>query len=233
MLEMQATTLNCHRQMEHFNHHWLEDFRASGGIIHCTRGCANCCNMAVHATFPEAVMVTGSLTQSQLAELGSYVDKLVAMTGGLQSMSAYLKKHRDQLHGCPFLAEKECTVYDMRPVACRSLLSTKPGDWCAVDLASLDIWDRQLYEQSLDMQTVAWPTHYVAASQDFGLNLEQGLLAKMLNQCGWNLRGNFPLLIWLEKTHQLSKRSAREAAEIIERLPFQTRYLLVMQTAAE
>jgi hypothetical protein len=57
---------------------------------------------------------------------------------------------------------------------------------------------------------VAWPTHYVAETQDFGQKLEKTLLEAMQREKGWALSGNFAIMVWLEQTCHLSKVTSKE-----------------------
>ena len=69
-----------------------------------------------------------------------------------------------------------------------------------MEITSLDPWDKELYEKSLDLRVVAWPSHYVAATQDFARELERGILEQMQEQSGWALSGNLSVLTWLALT---------------------------------
>lgn len=162
--------------------------------------------MAVHATFPEAIAVASKLTEQQSTKLSHYVDQIKKSQQSWTGLKSYLKDHRQQLGPCPFLnSEGSCTIYTLRPLSCRALLSTRPAAWCTVDFSELDDWDKRAYESSLDCQVVAWPTHYVAATQDFGQKLEKTLLESMLKEKGWALAGNFAVMVWLEQTCHLSQ----------------------------
>ena len=175
--------------------------------------------MAVHATYPEAVAVAGELGEPQLERLSGYIERLKTALPEMTSFKDYLKRHRQALGPCPFLdAQGSCSIYSIRPLSCRALLSTRPAAWCTVDFSTLDHWDKQAYESSLDRQVVAWPTHYVAATQDFGSELENTLLTSMQKENGWALSGNFAVMVWLEKSEQLSRHnraSKQQALDIL------------------
>jgi hypothetical protein len=94
------------------------------------------------------------------------------------------------------------------------LLSTRPAAWCTVDFSELSPWDKQAFESSLDRQVVAWPTHYVAATQQLGRALEETLLASMRRDKGWALSGNFPLMVWLERSCRLNGRDKLDVQEL-------------------
>ena len=199
--------LRQHRQFDKFVDQWLTDYRALGKTVYCRAGCAGCCTLAVHAAFPEAAAIAGQLDQQQTAQLSAYISRLKQTLPTVNDLKSYLKSHRQTIGPCPFLdAQKSCSVYPVRPLSCRALLSTRPADWCTVDFSNLDKWDKQAYESSLDRQVVSWPTHFVAATQVFGRALEDQLVETMRQQTGWALTGNLAAMVWLEQNYQLSDR---------------------------
>lgn len=197
--------LKEHLQFATFSDQWLLQYHSSGKQLHCRKGCSGCCHLAVHATYPEAAAVAAQLSAQQTDDLQGYVDRIRKAQPTWIDLKSYLKSHRQELGPCPFLAaDGSCTIYSLRPLSCRALLSTRPAAWCTVDFSELDSWDKQAYESSLDHQVVAWPTHYVAATQDFGRELETTLLDTMLRDRGWALSGNFAVMVWLEQSSHLS-----------------------------
>ncbi len=209
--------LKQHAQFDIFASAWLASYLESGKTIYCREGCAGCCNLAVHGTWPEAVAVAGILSAQQATYLTGYINRLNKALPELTDLKSYLRYHRQTLGPCPFLNERgACSIYPMRPLSCRALLSTRPSAWCTVDFSELDPWDKQAYESSLDRQVVAWPSHYVAATQDLGRELEETLLVKMQQKKGWSLSGNFPLMVWLELNCQLSERDNMDSKELCE-----------------
>ncbi len=206
-----------HDQFDGFASQWLASYLETGGAIYCRDGCAGCCNLGVHGTWPEAVAAAKGLSGQQVTSLAGYIDRLKTALPELVDLKSYLKHHRQKLGPCPFVTESgSCSIYAVRPLACRALLSTRPAAWCTVDFSELDRWDKQAYESSLDRQVVAWPSHYVAATQDLGQALEESLLASMQQAKGWSLSGNFPLMVWLELDCRLHGRGFKNAQELRE-----------------
>jgi len=208
-----------HDQLDHHIVQWQETYQATGRQVFCRKGCANCCHLAVHATYPESVAAAGLLTAPLSERLADYVKRLLHEAPRLQLMKDYLRQHRRRLGPCPFLNRQgDCAIYDARPLSCRALLSTRPAEWCAVDLSGLDAWDRQAYESGLDLAVVAWPTHYVAATQDVAQRLEGQLLAEMRDKQGWTLAGNFAVMVWLEQNFHLQRigMSADGVAQVLK-----------------
>lgn len=225
-----SSLLQQHQQFDKFVDHWLTDYRALGKTVYCRPGCAGCCSLAVHAAFPEAAAIAGQLDQQQTIRLSGYIDRLKQSLATVNDLQSYLKSHRRTIGPCPFLdAQNNCSVYPVRPLSCRALLSTRPADWCTVDFSALDKWDKLAYESSLDRQVVSWPTHFVAATQAFGRALEDELLETMLGQKGWALSGNLAAMVWLEEQHQLSgrdKMTTRELGDILAQEGFAHDFLL-------
>ena len=199
--------LKQHAQFEVFSDNWLARRHRSGVVIHCRSGCSGCCHFAVHSTYPEAVQAAGALDSEQKEALHLYIMRLRAALPHLATMKDYLKVHRLKLGPCPFLGTGEtCSIYPVRPLSCRALLSTRPADWCKADFSQLTDWDKLAYESSLDRQVVAWPTHYVAATQDFARELETSLLDSMREANGWALSGSFAAMVWLELQARLGSQ---------------------------
>lgn len=204
-----------HRQFDQFVQTWLADYLATGRTIYCREGCAGCCNMAVHATWPEAAAAAVAVSDQQARRLTVYVERLQAAKPALTDLRNYLKLHRQTLGPCPFLNDEgSCSVYDFRPLSCRALLSTRPPAWCAVDFSELSPWDKQAFESGLDRQVVAWPSHYVAATQDVARGLEETLLRSMRQQRGWAMSGNFALMAWLARDGRLNASALNSAGKI-------------------
>lgn len=178
----------------------VADYTGNGGSIHCRSCCANCCSLAVHTTFPEAQLIAAQLDSVLHDALLTYIDKLRIHQAQCRNFKEYLRLHLTTLGPCPLLAaEGHCSVYALRPLTCRALLATRPASWCGVDFATLDRWDKQLYQQALDRDAVAWPTHYLAVTQDYAAEQEVKIARGMRDTYGFSLSGNLPLLVWLAR----------------------------------
>ncbi|BCR04714.1 zinc/iron-chelating domain-containing protein [Desulfuromonas versatilis] len=208
-----------HGQFDQSCREWLGRYSDAGGRIWCARGCRGCCNLAVNATFSEALLAAEVLTAAQDASLGEHVERLRQMLPEAGDLKSYLRLHRRKVGFCPFLTEDgACGIYASRPFSCRSLLSTRNSDWCAVDFGDLHPLEKQAFLSGLDREVVAYPTHYVAATQGLGAQMEAEATRRMLETFGVALTGNFAVLVYLEKKHGLSRVVADGAGRVEELL---------------
>ncbi len=207
---------------------WIAAYRQRGGAVHCARGCRGCCNLSVNATFSEALAIADSLGEPQRQRLQSHAARFIELTRDAADLKTYLKRHRDEVGFCPFLGEDgACEIYALRPFSCRALLATRPADWCAADFGQLSDLDRQLFMASLDRSAVAFPTHYVAETQELARGLEEQSSLEMLSSLGVSLYGNLPLLVYLQTRYRLSEvleKGYRATADLLAQqgldLPF-------------
>jgi Fe-S-cluster containining protein len=191
------------------------DYCAENGEIFCAKGCSSCCTLAVNCTAGEALLIAAALTAEQKAALAGYAKKLANKLGGLSDMKSYLRLHRKELAGCPFLEDGICGVYAVRPISCRALLATKESHWCGVDFSELSSSDKLAFMESLDRKAVAFPMHYLASSQDAGQQLEAQTSLQMLKEFGFSLYGNMPVLVYLFTAYDLSESFAKGADSVL------------------
>jgi len=205
-------------QLDRMGRDWCSGYTAGGGRIFCARGCRNCCNLVVNATFPEARRIAETMTGLQATKVRTHVERLLTCVQGVTDLKAYLRLHRQQIGFCPLLDEEgACGIYPDRPFSCRALLSTKESRWCGADFAALSKAEKSAYVDSLDRAVASFPLHYVAATQDEGMRLEGTILREMADRFGCSLYGNLPLLVYLEYEHGLSACLSR-GGDAVERL---------------
>lgn len=175
--------------------------------LYCTSGCANCCTLAVNCTFAEAAVIAGDLSDGQRHMVMERLPLLEAVSAAATTLKGFLQLYRDRSGACPFLDEQQCcTIYLSRPLSCRALLSTRPAAWCGVDFATLHPLEKKAFLSSLDAAVVAYPSHYLAASQEQGARLERGMADWLERQRGVRLGGNLIWLLGMELQHRLSER---------------------------
>ena len=98
-----------------------------GHRVACRSGCTHCCMFPVAASAPEvlavAAFVREGFDEPKRAALDARVMANIAATDGM-SMD-----QRDRVRlDCPFLEAGQCSVYEVRPVACRGYSSYSVED---------------------------------------------------------------------------------------------------------
>ncbi|HJV34829.1 YkgJ family cysteine cluster protein [Geomonas sp.] len=205
--------------LEMFARSWVSDYRSSGGTVFCGKGCSNCCSLAVHTGFAEALAVARQLDDSQAEAVEAYAIKLRDLVQGVTELPEYLRLHRQQMGFCPLLNESgACSVYPVRPLSCRSLISTKESIWCGADFSQIAAAQRDAFIASLDRKVVAFPSHYVAVLQESGKELEETCAKRMRALFGFALYGNLGVLIHLIRSHGLDVACCSGAAACAEAL---------------
>ncbi|QXE92765.1 YkgJ family cysteine cluster protein [Geomonas subterranea] len=191
--------------LEMFVRSWGDDYRLGGGTIHCGKGCSNCCRLAVHTGFAEALAIARQMGAEQAREVEAYALKLREMVQGVAELPHYLRLHRDNMGFCPLLNDDgACGVYPVRPLTCRSLISTRESAWCGADFSKIAPADRDAFLAGLDRKVVSFPSHYVAALQESGKELEEAGAQLMRSLLGFALYGNLGVLVHLCHNHDLA-----------------------------
>lgn len=187
---------------------WVDDYRAGGGSIHCGKGCRNCCSLAVHTGFAEALAVARRLDEAQAEKVANYARRLRDLVKNVRELPHYLRLHR-QMGSCPLLDDQgTCGVYPVRPLTCRALISTRESVWCGADFSALAPQEREAFLSGLDRKVVAFPSHYVATLQESGKELEEAASQNMRLHFGFALYGNLGVM-----AHLISKGLAEACQE--------------------
>jgi Fe-S-cluster containining protein len=173
------------------------DYTSQGGAVFCGKGCSCCCNLAVNCTAAEALLIARALDEEQQEKLEIYIENLKKRVVEAADLKGYLRLHRKELRGCPFLVDGSCGVYSVRPFSCRALLSTKESHWCAADFSEVTSTEKMAFIESLDRAAVAFPMHYLASTQDTGQKLEAQSSLQMATEFGFSLYGSMPVLVYL------------------------------------
>jgi Fe-S-cluster containining protein len=192
--------------LEMFVRSWSDDYSSSGGNIFCGKGCRNCCSLAVHTGFAEALAIAGRLTEPQEEAVKGYAVKLRDLVQGVTELPQYLRLHRQEMGLCPLLNDAgECSVYPVRPLTCRSLISTRESAWCGTDFSTITPEEREAFIAGLDQKVVSFPSHYVAVLQESGKELEDAGAKRMRALFGFNLYGNLGVMLHLIRSHALAE----------------------------
>lgn len=209
---------------------WLGEYAATGGRIHCNRGCSGCCSLAVSTTLTEAIAIAGTLDDGQRQAVRRHAELLREKVSGVEDLKVYLRMHRREIGSCPLLtSEGACGVYSARPLSCRALLSTKESRWCGVDFSMVTTGEKRAFLENLDRSVVAFPLHYVATTQEMGQGMEAQAGRRLQAEFGFSLYGSLPVLLHLVADHGLDQAcgDGHEAAKAcVRRAGFDNPFLL-------
>ena len=96
--------------------------RAPQGSLACRQGCAHCCHQRVGVTVPEALAISATLeatlSSEKLERVRERVERAYHSTRGLSR-----DERNSPEHPCPLLENGLCSVYEVRPLACRGVHS--------------------------------------------------------------------------------------------------------------
>jgi Fe-S-cluster containining protein len=103
--------------------------QAPAGAVACTAGCDHCCYQPVGLTPPEALAIVDhlqrTLSTAELERLAAAIAERHEKTAGLSSAERFSTEYP-----CPFLVAGQCSIYEVRPLACRGM-NALDGDECA------------------------------------------------------------------------------------------------------
>lgn len=96
--------------------------------VTCTKGCHWCCHQLISVSLPEAQLIHGSL------ELNIDVARILAKQATFSEHDWVHRPHRERK--CVFLVDRECSIYDIRPLNCRNYLVTSNVKYCHYDCST-------------------------------------------------------------------------------------------------
>ncbi len=86
--------------------------------IACHKGCASCCTLRVTATAPEILLIVRYLHANTKQDSYLNLHKRVAKTNKITCGQNETQRVKQQCP-CPFISRGVCTIYPVRPLACR------------------------------------------------------------------------------------------------------------------
>ena len=96
--------------------------RAPQGAVACKPGCDHCCYQSVGVTPPEALAIFDHLRKTlgevELAAVAAHLAVTEERTRGLSAAERFSPERP-----CPFLTQGRCSIYEVRPLACRGMNS--------------------------------------------------------------------------------------------------------------
>ena len=122
-----------------------------GGPVRCSSGCSACCRQLVPVSVPEAIFLVEFLLRQPHESRSPVLKRFESMHeriagGGLhdairQSSSdaesdALGRKYFQLQVACPFLVDDNCSIHEIRPIACREHNVTSDPSLCAAWLQS-------------------------------------------------------------------------------------------------
>ena len=97
----------------------------------CSKGCAACCEELLHISELETRLIVDSLTDAQKEDLRQRVLRWLEQVGDrLDDREPDGLEYRSWRIPCPLLKNGFCSVYDKRPLKCRSHLTDGPREAC-------------------------------------------------------------------------------------------------------
>ncbi|MCG2757111.1 MAG: YkgJ family cysteine cluster protein [Desulfobacteraceae bacterium] len=85
----------------------FKSFKKNKRKIACSQGCYICC---LNPVVP--------ITQLELMGISWYVSEIVTDSAIRDNLKVQMENQKDSL-SCPFLINQECSIYPLRPIACR------------------------------------------------------------------------------------------------------------------
>ncbi len=84
----------------------------------CRAGCSHCCHQAVGVSAPEVFAIFDELSKTRTPrELAAVIERIRRADDKTRGMSSGERWSPD--NPCPFLENGSCSIYDVRPLACR------------------------------------------------------------------------------------------------------------------
>lgn len=108
-----------------------EQARATGPQPACQAGCAHCCHLRVEATEPEVFRIAQHLRAQPAEALADAVSALQRHVA-----TAALNPTKTARQACSFLVDDRCSIYPVRPAACRKAHSLS-APHCAEQSATI------------------------------------------------------------------------------------------------
>ncbi len=117
---------------------WAEGV-SDAGEVSCRKGCHHCCHNLVSASLAEGALVASHLFKEGF--ISRYKDRLNDTARKAESVDGPNAEH-DYLSSktpCAFLDDGECSIYGLRPSACRSYLVVTDPEMCSPERAGTTV----------------------------------------------------------------------------------------------
>ena len=87
---------------------------AQGVAIACGKGCCYCCHARIVALAPEIFCIAQELECQPIDERNQVIERLKTHGNSVNESAAWALRPK-----CPFLTDKLCSIYEVRPSRCR------------------------------------------------------------------------------------------------------------------
>jgi len=133
----------------------VREAAASDRAITCRKGCAHCCKLFAMASLQECEAIVYWLYQHEealqhfLGAIGSWLDQVSSASclatitrlyskiifsraddEECQSFRLAMDDYESRYISCPFLHNDACTIYEVRPYVCATVVSISTPEWC-------------------------------------------------------------------------------------------------------
>jgi|HubBroStandDraft_2_1064218.scaffolds.fasta_scaffold193575_2 Fe-S-cluster containining protein len=110
----------------------------------CQKGCSHCCHMAT------------TISRHEAEEIGKRVNRTPKKVTALLNREAQIKRFSGK--PCPFLKDNACSIYDIRPIACRIHHSIEESaDPCDISKGVRDVAQVDLMKIADSVSMVTFP----------------------------------------------------------------------------
>ncbi|MEM8784885.1 MAG: hypothetical protein AAGF19_03435 [Pseudomonadota bacterium] len=145
------------RTREAAHERFTQDLKSRGGTIRCEAGCTFCCHQYLTVSLAQGLVIVDHLYSNKillrnfLRRYALWQDKASDKAGELDRIRTHSVAHHVPAEqvitetraltsqyflagiACPFLVDNKCSIYEVRPPSCASLVSLSEPTHCAPD----------------------------------------------------------------------------------------------------
>lgn len=209
---LRAATEGAHRAIDRDLKLHLDVLVAKGSVVPCRKGCSACCFYPVDVQILDAWLIAAHVRRWPAAEQGALRRRLTHALSLAQRADVDLtcvhaspekrKRYLEARIACPFLVADACSIYEVRPTACRThvLVDRDPAE-CAKLKNAEGFWSldsRPLVEKFFRLTRAAY-AELRGAELSVGVFGTGNLL--LLLEAAWELvaRPDLPIEAWLRR----------------------------------
>jgi Fe-S-cluster containining protein len=108
--------------------------------VSCKKGCHSCCYNLVKATMAEGTAIAAHLLEKRTFEQHRpQLEKTAALTDSFADNDDATFRYLASKTPCAFLKDGECSIYELRPAACRTYFVASDPRNCSPDLPGAEV----------------------------------------------------------------------------------------------